>query len=172
MIPPITANELAYFQLLALGYTFSAFTPDREGSEYSAGSFYLNDQKIIFRRAKATPVKDGYFVTIWKRDKQGETRPFDLSDEAHAFVIGIIDGDQAGQFIFTKEVLRQQQVVSDNFAGGKRGIRVYPPWTKTSNVQAGHTQEWQIKYFLDMSPSKSIDFTRARSLYSIDSPRS
>jgi hypothetical protein len=48
---------------------------------------------------------------------------------------------------------------------GKRGIRVYPPWSLTTNKQAIKTQSWQTKYFLEISDKKEIDINKLKKLY-------
>ena len=51
-----------------------------ESAEYGACSFKLNGKTIQFRVSKITPTKTGQFVTIWKRNKEGITEPFDNAD--------------------------------------------------------------------------------------------
>ena len=45
-------------------------------------------------------------------------------------------------------------------AGGKRGFRVYPPWSPTDNAQAIRTQKWQGAYFLDTADGVDLDRLR------------
>ena len=52
-----------------------------ESTVYGACSFQLNDMKIEYRVSKTTPTKTGQFVTSWKRNAQGITTPFDISDD-------------------------------------------------------------------------------------------
>jgi hypothetical protein len=144
----------------------SLLTKEKENTEYSAYSFELDDLSIKYRVAKMTPIKVGQFVTLWKRVDDGPTLPYDISDSIDFFVVSTRKGKYFGQFIFPKSVLRDQAVLSVNKEGGKRAIRVYPPWDMALNRQAQKTQKWQIAYFLDMSQDKEIDFSRARMLYS------
>ena len=118
-----------------------------EGIEYGACHFELNDLKIEYRVSKITPTKTGQFVTIWKRNTQGITAPFDVADAIDFVIITSKNGDNWGQFVFPKMVLVEKGIFSQNEKGGKRGIRVYPPWDKAMNKQAEKTQNWQLKYF-------------------------
>lgn len=55
-------------------------------------------------------------------------------------------GDNLGQFIFLKNVLREKDFISQAGIGGKRAMRVYPPWDKPDNRQARNTQAWQLTF--------------------------
>ncbi|MCJ0743590.1 MepB family protein [Pedobacter montanisoli] len=129
------------------GLKLSDLKLNEERSTYNACSFKLNKWNIEYRLAKITPKKTGQFVAIWKRGKNGTTMPFDVSDDFDFMVITTIKGNKIGQFIVPKQVLKEKGIISQNGAGGKRGIRVYPPWDTTTNVQAQKSQDWQIKYF-------------------------
>ena len=72
--------------------------PEAESQEYGAHRFKLNDKKIIFRVAKITPTKTGQFVSIWKRNKQGITTPFDHKDEVDFLLIVTKTPAQFGLF--------------------------------------------------------------------------
>ena len=86
---------------------------------------------------------------------------------ADFFVISIRKDNNFGQFIFPKSVLCQHDIMSMKGQGGKRAIRVYPPWDNALNKQAQKTQAWQINYFLEIPANKLIDYDRARKLYSL-----
>jgi hypothetical protein len=135
------------------GLILSNIVAEKESQEYGACSFELNNKKIQFRVAKITPTKIGQFVTIWKRIGTGPTMPFDSQDQVDLFIISVRDKDHFGQFIFPKDVLIKQGAVSKNGVGGKRGMRVYPPWDITDNKQAQKTQEWQLAYFVEIEPT-------------------
>ena len=134
-----------------------------ESIEYGACSFGLNGRKIQHRVSKITPTKTGQFVTIWKRNKDGITEPFDISDDIDFIIITSKSGDNFGQFIFPKSVLADKGIITKNGKEGKRGIRVYPPWDIVTNKQAEKTQSWQTKYFLTIN-SNSIDFSLPKKL--------
>jgi hypothetical protein len=141
---------------------------ESEGSEYGACAFIINDSNIKFRVAKITTKKIGQFVTLWKRASDGQTRPHDANDDVSFFVISTRAKNHFGQFIFPKSVLIEKDIFSVNGNGGKRGIRVYPPWDRAENSQAIKTQKWQLQYFLDLTNEYSVDYEFARSLYSTE----
>lgn len=142
---------------------------EAESIEYGACAFEVNNFSIRFRVAKITPTKTGQFVALWKRIENGPTQPYDASDPVDFFIISTRKDHHFGQFIFPKSVLCEQGVFSTEGKGGKRGIRVYSPWDTTFNRQAKKTQEWQIKYFLEIPSNKPIDCLRAEMLYGINS---
>lgn len=135
----------------AFGWKCSAVQPAEESTEYGAATCILNTKKILFRVAKITPAKTGQFVAIWKRNAAGITAPFDETDPFDLMIIFTRSEDRAGQFVFTKDVLSAQGIISGKGHTGKRGIRVYPPWDKTAVKQAQHTQAWQLSYFITCS---------------------
>jgi len=117
-----------------------------ESAEYGACRFELDEKKIVFRVAKTTPTKIGKFVTIWKRPID-VTMPFDSSDPIDYIIIDVKDDNNKGQFIFDRKILIEKGIISHESRKGKRGIRVYPPWTMPIAKQAIKTQEWQLRYF-------------------------
>ena len=141
----------------AHGCTWSTPIPEPEGAEYSAHSLTVDGRSAVYRRAKTTPTKLGQFVTLWRRSDAGPIRPFDVSDGVELFVVEVYDGEQLGHFIFPVDALITNRVVSTDFTGGKRAIRVYPPWVAPTSVQAVKSQRWQLEFFApltatDMSP--------------------
>lgn len=136
----------------------------KEGQEYSAASFELNQHNVLFRQAKITPTKAGLFVTIWKRNSAGITVPYDMQDPIDFFVIGIDENNRCGQFIFPKTILQLHDYVSVLAQGGKRAMRVYPPWVTNLNPQACKTQQWQAPYFFEISSKNTPEIPRLASL--------
>jgi hypothetical protein len=136
-----------------------------ESMEYSACSFYLEGKKIEYRASKITPTKTGQFVTIWKRNKNGVTKPFDIFDDLDFIVITSISGERIGQFIFPKSILAEKGIITQNNKDGKRGIRVYPIWDKATNKQAEKTQNWQINYFVEIKSDNKTDLNFAKKLF-------
>ena len=67
-----------------------------------------------------------------------------------------------GFFIFPKLVLLQNKILSSEHIEGKRGFRVYPRWEKPTILQAQKTQEWQVKYFIELR--NAVDFTILKSI--------
>ena len=159
----IAAIELVYNPCK---FRFIHFQVESEGFEYAASFFELDNIKIRFRIAKTTPIKNGQFVTLWKRIGKGPIQPFDESDKIDLFVISVRKEYLFGQFIFPKSVLCEQNIVSMGGEGGKRAMRVYPPWEHDLNKQAQRSQKGQLEYFIEISQIKSIDLVRAKMLYS------
>lgn len=140
---------------------------ESQSSEYGAYMFRLNSTNIRFRVAKITPTKIGQFVTLWKRIGNGTIQPYDMEDPIELFIVVTAKDDKFGQFIFPKSILYKHGIVSRSSQGGKRAMRVYPPWDITTNKQAQKTQAWQLEYFLDISINAPVNQHRAKILYSL-----
>lgn len=106
-------------------------------------------------------------MTLWKRLGNSPIQPYDMDDSIDFFVICARKENHFGQFVFPKFALLKHDVISIKGKGGKRAIRVYPPWEKSLNRQAQKTQNWQIEYFLNISKDNSIDYNRVKKLYSL-----
>jgi hypothetical protein len=145
-------------------FHYSAPQKEAESAEYAAASFTLNGKAIRFRLAKITPTKIGQFVTLWKRLERGPILPFDADDSLDYALIATRHAENFGLFIFPMQVLLQQDIVAQNGQGGKRALRVYPPWDQTISRQAQRTQAWQLDYFLNLSPNSPVNRQRARQL--------
>jgi hypothetical protein len=150
------------------GFTCSNVVKEAESEEYGACEFEMNDLRIKFRVAKITPTKIGQFVTLWKRIGNGPIMPHDLNDAVDFFVVSVRHVNHLGQFVFPKTILHRQGIVSRDGKGGKRAIRVYPPWDITQSPQAKKTQRWQLKYFLEIQFDKDIDITNVKKLFMND----
>lgn len=148
------------------GFDLSNPKPDTESAAYGACSFVLNGKIIQHRVAKITPAKTGQFVTIWKRNKEGITEPFDINDDLDFIIITTRSAGNFGQFIFPKLLLADKGIITRNGRSGKRGIRVYPPWDIATNKQAVQTQHWQSKYFLTIGAENSTDLSWIKELFS------
>lgn len=148
-------HELVYDRC---GFDLINLKQNIESKEYGACTFELGGKIIQQRVSKITPTKTGQFVTIWKRNKEGITEPFENSDDFDFVFITTREVNNLGQFIFPKSILVEKGIIKSNGKVGKRGIRVYPPWTVTTNKQAKITQNWQTKYFLTIKNDNSIDF--------------
>ena len=137
----------------------TSFMPASESQEYGAHTGCVNNSSVIFRVAKKTPQKMGWFVTLWKRNADNITVPYDVKDAPGFFIIMVSQENQIGQFVFPQTILLDKKIISTNDEGGKRGIRIYSPWENLSSPQAIKTQQWQIEYFIpfDMQEEKIIE---------------
>lgn len=147
------------------GFEYTQPVMEPESSEYGAYTFEVNGFSVRFRVAKITPTKIGQFVTLWKRFGSGPIQPYDFSNPVDFFIISTRKNDCCGQFVFPKSILVQRNVFSINANGGKRAIRVYPPWDVTVSRQAQKTQKWQMEYFIEIPKNGEIDIDRAKRLY-------
>lgn len=129
---------------------------DSEQYKYSASRLKINDFFIEFRAANITPKKIGQFVTLWKRSDQGPIVPYDISDHFDFFIVSVHKENQLGYFVFPKFILHKQGFLSVDDNGGKRAMRVYPPWDKVYSKQAKETQIWQLKYFVAITPEMNL----------------
>lgn len=159
----LVAKEQVYDKC---GFECSLPQKEKESAEYTACSFTLNSQSVLFRTAKITPTKTGQFVTMWKRIGKGYIQPFDDADPIDFVIINTRKDDNLGQFILPKTVLCEHGIFSTSKKEGKRAIRVYPPWDLVTNKQAQKTQKWQLDYFLEIPSSSPIDIERAKLLLS------
>ncbi len=122
-----------------------------ESVEYGACQFEIENKCIIFRVAKITPTKIGQFVTIWKRPSpSAEIAPFDFEDNFKFIMIIVYNEKHSGMFLFNKNILSKKGVISLHNKGGKRAIRVYPPWCNPDSKQAIYSQKWQCEYYLSL----------------------
>jgi hypothetical protein len=158
---------LATKDLIYKPLNFRCSIPQAEvdNAEYGAYQFTLEERRIKFRVAKITPTKMGQFVTLYKRVGKQPIQPYEALDPFDILVIGTRHGEFFGQFVMPKSVLVQQGILSKAGQGGKRALRVYPPWDETSSRQAQNTQLWQLGYFLEIPHNKPLDRVRAQRLY-------
>ena len=159
----LITKELVYD---TCGFDFKNVITETESAEYGACTFTLNGISIKYRVAKITPTKTGQFVTVWKRKGDGPIEPFESTDELDVVVISTRKNDLFGQFVFPKTVLMEHGIVSGKSKAGKRGFRVYPPWDVANSPQAKKTQQWQLRYFLEISNGSLTNLSLANQLYS------
>ncbi len=114
-----TAKELVYDQC---NFDFKNLKWNTESIEYGACSFELDGKKIQHRASKITPTKNGQFVTIWKRNQDRVTEPFDINDEIDFIIITARSGENLGQFIFTKGILANKGIITQNGKTGYSGL--------------------------------------------------
>ncbi|KUM34875.1 MepB family protein [Arthrobacter sp. EpRS71] len=121
--------------------------PEADNRDYGAAIATYGSGVIRLRVGKLTPTKVGLFVAVWRRAIDGSTEPFPVEENIGMLVVTAREGNNAGQFAFPKSALVKHGIVSVGGVGGKRGFRVYPPWSAVSNRQAKQTQQWQGAYF-------------------------
>ncbi len=127
-----------------------------ESAEYGACRFGLAGRQVAFRVARTTPTKVGQFVTIWKRETaKAEIAPLDAADGIDFVIVGAANAEHRGQFIFDRQTLAARGVFSVDGQGGKRAIRIYPPWSKPIAKDAVRTQQWQLRHFLSLAERQS-----------------
>ena len=80
-------------------------------------------------------------------------------------IVNVSDGAHIGQFFFPKSLLVKKKVFSVNGVGGKRAIRVYPPWDKVESKQAVKTKSWQVEYFIDLSLDPQLNKWNFRKIF-------
>lgn len=136
-----------------------------ESKDYAAHSFLLGAKRVLFRLAKITPTKTGQFVTFWKRNQNGITAPFDITDEYDFYLVAVRKDSQYGLFIFPKLIFHRHGILSGKAQNGKRGMRVYPTWDKTMNAPAQKTQLWQREYFFEISGK--VDLEKVNELFQV-----
>lgn len=150
-----------------LGFACSIPIPHGENVDYGAYAFTVGGRAVISRVAKLTPRKIGLFVAVWDRSDDGSTRPLRAEDGMDFLVVSTREGANFGQFVFSLEGLVAHGIVSTSGEGGKRGFRVYPPWSLMSNAQAQRTQKWQSQYFVPIDGTPGLDLGAARVRYGI-----
>ncbi len=163
-VPPdlVAAITLAYEPS---GLMCENLAKEAESEEYGACVFEMNNMRIKFRIGKITPTKVGQFVTLWKRIGDGVILPHDLADPVDLFIVSVRNREHFGQFVFPKTVLFEKGIVSKDGSGGKRAMRIYPPWDITENRQAKKTQAWQLMYFFEIPAAKNIHTGRVQKLF-------
>jgi len=140
---------------------------DQECEEYSGFNFQINNLNLKFRKAKITPKKVGQFVTLWRRNIEKQTEPYNEMDKFDFYVIMTEQQEKIGLFIFPKNILVEKNILTTNQKEGKRGFRIYPIWTKTENKQAERTQNWQINYFVDLTDNDQKNIEKFKALINL-----
>jgi len=139
-----------------LNLNFSNIQSDVECEEYFGYNFQIENLNIKFRKAKITPKKIGQFVTLWRRNAEGITEPFQTEDDFDFYIILCEKQDNIGFFLFPKSVLAEKQILTNGLKEGKRGFRIYPNWDVPENKQAEKTKLWQREFFIDLNDEADL----------------
>lgn len=126
----------------------SVLALEPENAEYGAAVSRVDESSVRWRVGKLTPTKVGMFVSSWRRTAFGSTEPFSVEGHTDFLIIAVREGAEFGAFVFPRPVLVRQGILSIGGGGGKRGFRVYPPWSRVMNAQAKRSQGWQCNYFV------------------------
>ncbi|MCL9807536.1 MepB family protein [Flavobacterium amniphilum] len=164
---PLSLTEINNTFFSPLNLELTEIKEEKESREYSAYTFRINKCSIVYRNAKITPTKAGQFVTIWKRNVEGITQPYENKDAFDFMIIETRLESKSGIFVFPKEILLQKDIILGGSNKGKRGMRIYPSWDNVTNKQAEKTQKWQLDYFLETTTTKTFDTEKARKLFSL-----
>lgn len=159
----IVAEKLLYHPI---GLYCQSILLEKVSEEYSACEFVINNRLVKFRSGKITPTKIGQFVVFWKRSASGPSIPYDILDSFDFLVVNVRNKNHCGQFVFPKSTLYTYGLVSKDGKGGKRAMRVYPPWDIPDNKQAQAAQKWQLKYFFEVNTDGYLDKARILKLFS------
>lgn len=146
------------------GQKITNLTIENECNEYFGFNFQIEKLTFKFRKSKITPKKVGQFVTLWKRNSDKKTEPFNETDSFDFFLIVSEQDEKIGFFIFSKKLLIEKNILSTKLKEGKRGFRIYPTWVKTENKQAEKTQSWQTEYFIELTNNEQNDIEKLKSI--------
>ena len=91
--------------------------------------------------------------------------PIDASDPIDLVIIYVHKNNQSGLFVFNKKILLEKKIFRFNNQGGKRAIRIYPPWDQAHNRQAQATQHWQLKYFFEFGSDIKLTIAKKLNYY-------
>jgi hypothetical protein len=155
--PGLPTDVLAVLHALrARHLQCSQLAADATNADYGAQLLTVDGLTARLRIGRVTPRKVGLFVAVWERADDGTTRPFAAEGDAELLLVIVREGAKLGLFTFPREALREHGILSVSGEGGKRGFRLYPPWSETTSAQARRTQRWQQSYFEAISsPSLS-----------------
>ena len=79
---------------------------------------------------------------------------YHINDNIDIYIVSVSDNDKFGYFIFTKEILREKNIISSDNNIGNLVFRVYAPWYNADNETTKTTQLWQLQYFVDTEHGK------------------
>lgn len=129
-----------------LGVPVGTLRPEADNGDYGAATGLFDGRVTRFRVARVTPRYPGLFVAAWRRAADGGTEPF-AADDQQRLVVVVREGESRGFFDFPTSALVDLGAVSVEGRGGKRGFRLYPPWSTAPNRRAELAQARQCAHF-------------------------
>ena len=157
-------NKIESLFIKNYGQKITNLTIENECDEYFGFNFQIEKLNFKFRKSKITPKKVGQFVTLWKRNSEKQTEPFNENDNFDFFIFVSEQDEKFGFFIFSKKLLIEKNILSSRLKEGKRGFRLYPTWVKTESKQAEKTQSWQTEYFIDLTSNEQKNIEKLKSI--------
>ena len=157
-------NKIESLFIKNYGQKITNLTIENECDEYFGFNFQIEKLNFKFRKSKITPKKVGQFVTLWKRNSEKQTEPFNENDNFDFFIFVSEQDEKFGFFIFSKKLLIEKNILSSRLKEGKRGFRLYPTWVKTESKQAVKTQSWQTEYFIDLTSNEQKNIEKLKSI--------
>lgn len=130
-----------YFE--ALPISLADIKLEEQNNKYCGVRFKLNDHSVRFRKAKLTPNKAGFFVVAWEKDDNNNNQAYSYSESPNYLMVYCETESRQGIFIFPKDALLKNNILSTDKQKGKMGFRVYPTWEELSSKQALQSQKWQ-----------------------------
>lgn len=141
--------------LLDLALDLTNVELENQNALYFGANLKINGFSVRFRKSKITPTKTGQFVVVWEKNSANINQPYSYTTSPDYLIIYSESKDNKGVFVFPKEVLLKNKILSSSNQKGKMGFRVYPSWEKASSPQALKTQNWQCKYFIDLNTKEA-----------------
>lgn len=141
--------------LLDLALDLTNIELENQNALYYGAKLKINGFSVRFRKSKITPTKTGQFVVVWEKNSTNINQPYSYKTSPNYLMIYAESKINKGVFIFPKEILLENNILSSNNQKGKMGFRVYPSWEKVSSPQALKTQNWQCKYFIDLNTKEA-----------------
>ena len=157
-------NKIESLFIKNYGQKITNLTIENACDEYFGFNFQIEKLNFKFRKSKITPKKVGQFVTLWKRNSEKQTEPFNENDNFDFFIFVSEQDEKFGFFIFSKKLLIEKNILSSRLKEGKRGFRLYPTWVKTESKQAEKTQSWQTEYFIDLTSNEQKNIEKLKSI--------
>lgn len=133
------------------GLAVTELAAEPEAAGYEGAVVRIGSRQLRVRSARITPKKNGLFVAIWIRRADGTSGPVPHDDASDGLLILVAEGQERGAFLIPAVAPLGLRELADG-TGGKRGFRLYPPWTTPESPQAARSQRAQVPYFVPQGP--------------------